>query len=480
MTHVHAHTHLSRRRWLQATGLQALAAGGAATLLATPRAAHAAGEYKALVCIFLYGGNDGLNMIVPTDNARYGQYSAVRKNLALPQGSLVALSGTSFGLHPSLAALGPAWNDGALAPVFNVGPLAAPLTKALYRGAAANSPLIPSNLFSHSDQQTLWETGTADSLTRTGWAGRASNVLGTTNPVISVGGNGHFGVSPTSAPLVLPGPGSSFGAVELGTESWRLSSAPYVARARALRALYAQPQSTATAEAYAALQRDSFGMSDRLRDIVKTQPGDAGASAAINGAFAGVTAKGAITTPLAQQLYQIAKLIDGRATVQGTRQIFFAQMGGFDTHSSQVGGDPTTGSHAALLKQLGDAMAAFHGAMKALGLGDAVTTFTHSDFGRTFKPNDSSGTDHAWGNQHLVLGGGVRGHQTYGTYPELTLGGPDDIGLNSWELQGRWIPTTSVDQYAATLLQWFGANSGQLDSVLPNLHNFPTRTLGFV
>ena len=157
-------------------------------------------------------------------------------------------------------------------------------------------------------------------------------------------------------------------------------------------------------------------------------------------------------------------------------------MGGFDTHGNQiVTGSPLEGDHARLLKELGDALGAFYAAMKAIGLGDAVTAFTQSDFGRTFAPNNSTGTDHAWGNQHLVVGGAVKGGATYGSYPDLVLGGANDVGQDSWELQGRWIPTTAVDQYAATLLGWFGASETQLDAVLPNLKNFGTaRRLGFL
>ncbi len=479
-------THLNpaRRHWLKATGLGAaslLGAGGLGSLLLPGRAAHAA-DYKALVCIFLYGGNDGNNMVVPLDAARYAQYAAVRQGLALPQASLVPLGGSNFGLHPALAALQTAWSSGKLAPVFNVGPLAAPLTKAQYRAAAANSPLIPDNLFSHSDQQTLWETGSARALTRTGWGGRASEVLATTNPVISVGGNGRFGVASLAGPLVLPGPGATFGAYELGSEPWRLSYAPLVARSAALRELYNQPQDNLLGEALARQQRDAFAMSERLAAMVKVLPGQPGAVAAIDAAFAPLTVAGKLSTPLAGQLYQVAKLIAGNATVQGNRQLFFAQLGGFDLHGEQaLGSDATQGAHARLLKQLGDAMAAFHDAMTNLGLAQAVTAFTQSDFGRTLKPNNSVGTDHAWGNHHLVLGGAVRGGATYGRFPELALGGPDDVGQDSWELHGRWIPSTSVDQYAATLLRWFGSSETQLDAVLPNLVNFgAARGLGFV
>ena len=472
----------ARRRWLVRSGATlagALGAGGIANLLTATRSAWAA-DYKALVCVFLYGGNDGLNTIVPTDTTRYGAYSAVRAGLAIPKASLVTLGSSGFGVHPSLAALAPAWNAGQLAPVFNVGPLFAPLTKAQYRAAAASSDLLPDNLFSHSDQQVLWETGTTNAHERTGWGGRASATLGTVNPVISVAGTARFGISALRAPLVLPGPGDTFGAY--GLQPSDLQWAPNAARKAALDALYAQAQDVDLAEAYDTLQRDAFGLSDRLGALVKLQPGETGAVAAIDAAFAPLTASGKLTSGLANQLYQVAKMVAGNATVLGSRQVFFAQMGGFDTHGNQlVTGSPMEGQHARLLKELGDALAAFNNAMNAIGLGNAVTSFTQSDFGRTFKPNSSTGTDHAWGNQHLVLGGAVKGGLTYGTYPELTLGGPDDVGLESWELQGRWIPTTAVDQYAATLLAWFGATPTQLDTVLPNLVNFGTkRTLGFV
>ena len=471
----------ARRRWLLHSGATlagALGAGTLGNLLLNAKPAYAA-DYKALVCIFLYGGNDGMNMIVPSDDARYNQYAGVRGGLAIPKASLTPLAGVSYGLHPAMAALGTAWTNGHLAPVFNVGPLAQPLTKAQYRAATANSSILPSSLFSHSDQQILWETGSSDSLTRTGWGGRASEALVTANPVISVAGSARFGLTALQTPLVLPGPGATFGAYGLqASDTW----APQLARKAAIDALYAQAQDVALADAYTAAQRDAFAMSTRLAALVKTQPGEAGAVAAIDTAFASLTVSGKVTTGLGQQLYQLAKLIAGNATVQGNRQIFFASMGGFDTHGNQlVTGSPLEGDHARLLKELGDALGAFYAAMKAIGLGDAVTAFTQSDFGRTFAPNNSTGTDHAWGNQHLVVGGAVKGGATYGSYPDLVLGGANDVGQDSWELQGRWIPTTAVDQYAATLLGWFGASETQLDTVLPNLKNFGTaRKLGFL
>ena len=472
----------NRRRWLVGSGATlagALGAGGVGNLLLATRPAHAA-DYKALVCVFLYGGNDGLNTIVPTDAARYSQYQGVRGALAIPQASLLPLPGTTFGLHPALSALGGAATDGAVAPVFNVGPLAQPLTKAQYLAATANSGVLPDSLFSHSDQQILWETGTSSALTRTGWGGRASEALATANPVISVAGSARFGLTASQTPLVLPGPGSTFGAY--GLQPSDLTWEPNIRRKAAIDALYAQAQDVTLGDAYNTAQANAFAMSARLGDLVKIKPGDPGANAVIDAAFASMTSAGRIGNPLGAQLYQVAKLIAGNATVQGNRQVFFASAGGFDTHGSQaVTGSPTEGEHARLLKGVGDALGAFYAAMKNLGLGGAVTTFTQSDFGRTFAPNNSTGTDHAWGNQHLVLGGAVKGGATYGTYPELVLGGADDVGQQSWELQGRWIPTTSVDQYAATLLGWFGATDVQLDAVLPNLRNFGVvRKLGFL
>ncbi|MBC7957305.1 MAG: DUF1501 domain-containing protein [Cytophagales bacterium] len=475
---------MNRRQWLMrnSAGLAgALGLGTVANLtLGTKRAW--AGDYKALVCVFLYGGNDGLNTIVPTDTARYNQYAAVRRGLALPQASLLPLSGINYGMHPSLAALAPAWAEGRLAPVFNLGTLVRPMTKAQFRAEPSSSTLVPGNLFSHSDQQIEWETGSTSPLTRSGWGGRASAALQTVNPVISVAGSTRFGLTETVSPLVLPNtPGDSFGAWVLSPDVQQY--APYVARKDALNALYAAGHDTELGDAYAAAQRNAFSVSERLGGLVAIEPGGVGAIAAIDTAFAPLMAgDGELTTGLAGQLYQIAKLIVGSATVGGNKQMFYASLDGFDTHGNQlVAGAPTTGNHANLLKELGDAMGAFYNAMKALGLGGDVTAFTQSDFGRTFTPNNSTGTDHAWGNTHLVLGGAVVGGRSYGSFPDLVLGGNNDVGVDSWELQGRWLPTTSVDQYAATLLGWFGANDTQLNSVLPNLVNFgANRRLGFL
>lgn len=465
---------INRRRWLRLAGGTLAGALGAGSLSSlAPLAARAQDSYKALVCVFLFGGNDGMNMVVPTDLTRHNLYAGVRGSLALPRSSLIGLGGTDYGLHPSMSALSGAWSEGALAPVFNLGPLRAPMNKAQFLAAAAQQ--LPDNLYSHSDQQLLWEAGGGSAVERTGWGGRAADALGTANPVISVSGNSRFGLSERSAPLVLPEPGSTF-----GLNGYESTWAPNVARQSALTALYAQAQDDTLVNAFAGQQRSAFEVAGRLGPIVALEPGQTGASSDIDAAFAPLIVNGNLTSYLGAQLYQIAKLVWQNATVQGNRQLFFAGQGGYDTHSGQIAGDVLGGDHADLLQELATAMACFHSAMKRLGLDNQVTLFTQSDFGRTFAPNSSRGTDHAWGNHQLVLGGAVQGGRTYGIYPELVLAGPNDVGNNEWDRQGRWIPGHSVDQYAATLLGWFGASETQLGTILPNLANFSTKNLGFM
>jgi uncharacterized protein (DUF1501 family) len=467
---------MGRRELLRLLGGTAgLAALGGLGLPGQARAA----DYRALVCIFLFGGNDGFNMVVPTDLTRHNQYTSARAGLALPRSALLALDGSDYGLHPSMAALAPAWRARQLAPVLNVGPLAGPLTKTQYRAAPPGSPLVPDSLFSHADQQRAWEGATTEALARTGWGARAAETLATAYPVISLAGNCHYGVGEQAFALSLPGPGEQFAARGMDDPD----NATNALRMAALEALQAPGQAGGQlAEHYATTQRDAFAMSERLATLVAGRPGDASVPAAIDRAFAHLVRDGELVTQLAAQLYQIAKLIAGRDQVQGDRHLYFAARGGFDTHADQVQeGDASQGEHAVLLGEVADAMAAFNDAMQALGLGSQVTAFTQSDFGRTYAANNSQGSDHAWGNIQLVCGGAVRGGATYGRYPTPVLGGPDDVGVEPRESQGRWIPAASVDQYAATLLAWLGATPGQLDIILPNLGAFGAeRSLGFM
>jgi uncharacterized protein (DUF1501 family) len=470
----------TRRDFLRRSTALTAAALGTATLAPLAMRSARAADYRALVCLFQYGGNDGMNTIVPRDATRHAQYAAVRGELALPMNSLVPLGGSDYGLHPSLAALQPLWNDGSLAAVFNTGPLNRPLTKAQLLAEPPGSTAVPQGLFSHSDQQIQWEAGLSISVAPTGWGGRAAQVLATANPVISLGGNGHFGIEALRTPLVLPGPGSYFGAY--GLSPAEIGWTPNRLRKEAIDAMHAQVQGVQLAEVYRQQQLGAFELSARLADIIIAEPGDPLAGAVISEAFAPITVDGVVVGQLGPQLFQIAKLIANRGVVGGERQIFFATQGGYDNHNEQIAyGNVLAGQHAGLLRDLGDAVAAFQRAMVGLGMADQVVLFTQSDFGRTFVPNASAGTDHAWGNHQLVVGGPVQGGRTHGRYPTLEVGGPDDVGVEDWELQGRWIPGASVDQYAATLLRWFGAGEPQLDAILPNLVNFGSaRSLGFV
>jgi uncharacterized protein (DUF1501 family) len=461
----------TRRAWLRRCG--ALMASGMGLGALAPLAGAKDAGYKALVCVELAGGNDGMNTITPTDDARYAQYAAVRGALALPQAALLPLAGSDYGLHPSLSALITYWQQQKLATMFNVGPLHEPLTQAQYLSLPAGSPEVPGNLFSHSDQLVLWESSMSDPMARSGWGGRASEILGTANPVISLGGNSLFGVESLRTPLVLPFAGALFGATGLMAKD--LGDPANALRRTAMDALHAQPQGSELADAYTAIHRNAFVVAERLGALVASVPGDALSSPAIDDAFSPLFDKSGLPgTPTAAQLYQIAKMINGRQTVLGNRQIFYARQGGYDTHSNQVDDeDVTQGLHSGLLHELGDALAAFQRAMDNLGMSDEVTTFTQADFGRTFASNTSRGTDHAWGNCHFILGGAVHGGATYGTYPQLVLGGQDDCSDDAQTSQGRWIPTTPVDKYAQTLLHWFGLSNDQINSVLPNLVNFP-------
>ena len=462
---------LSRRRWLQS----ASAVLGAGALPGVVRA-QSSGGYKALVCVFLYGGNDGLNSIVPTDG-RYASYQGARKQLAIASAQLKALDGVPFGLHPSLAPLQARWNAGQMAAVFNVGPLVRPLAnKDEYLNLAkANSTQLPPRLFSHSDQQVLWQAADGEAYSRTGWGGRAASALGQ-GSVMALGGNAHFGTSSGGPGLVLPGPGNAFqidGVQGLKADEWKYN----VARSAAFMKLYAnKAYSAELTELFVKQQNAALATSDALSPALKSKPSDLASGDPIRQAFAPITkSDGSLTvSALGDQLFQTAKLIRAGAAGGSGTQIFFVQSGGFDTHAGQLE------RHSVLLADLAGALAAFHQAMDNLGLGGSVTSFTESDFGRTLAPNSSNGTDHAWGNMHFVLGGAVKGKATYGTYPTLQLGGPDDVGKDDWEKQGRWIPTTSVEQYAATLLGWAGASEAQQLQILPNLRNFTTRNLGFM
>ncbi|MBU6259172.1 MAG: DUF1501 domain-containing protein [Burkholderiales bacterium] len=432
----------NRRRFL----LGAAAAAGSLGFLGSARAAGLAGsDYRALVCVFLYGGNDGNNLVVPTDSAGYAAYAAARGNaaaggLALQPSTLAPLAGTNLGLHGALAPLASIWNQGQLALQLNVGTLAQPLTKAAYlAGAAARPP----NLFSHIDQQTQWQQGGSGLALPSGWAGRVADLEGPTAipAVISAAGNAVFINGATTAGLAVPAHGAftikGFGPTPSSNPLYGLYTR-----------LLGTPDPNVEVTAAAAVMQQALQASALLDPALTTASGTAGYFAGQNNS-------------LAQQLQAVAKVIAARSAIGVKRQIFFVSLGGFDTHTDQLHRQDL------LFGQLGPALKSFHDAVESLGVGPQVTTYTASDFARTLQPASGGGSDHAWGNHHLVLGGAVRGG-LYGTLPQLALGGPDDVTR-----EGRWLPTTAVEQMGAALATWFGVGAADLASVFPNLGRFP-------
>ena len=408
-------------------------------------------DYKALVCLFLFGGNDANNVVIPHDNAGYASYAAARGILAIPQASLLPLTllngdGRDFAFHPNLAELQALFNQGHLGIVSNVGTLVAPVTRAQYLAGGA---AVPSQLFSHADQSVQWQTSVPDQISKTGWGGRMADVLQSLNPNskislnISIAGTNTFEVGNT----VLPYNISSSGSVGLAGFD---GTANANVRLQAFKDLLALPHHNLLEQAYS----DTVSRSIAANELLTT-------------ALAGLPALQTVfpASALAQQLSMVAKLIAARTNLSMQRQIFFCSVGGYDTHGDQLTGQGN------LFTELSQALNAFYSATNELGVAQAVTTFTASDFGRTY-PTNGSGSDHGWGSHQFVLGGAVQGGRLFGTFPTLAVNGPDDTG------QGRWIPTTSVDEFSATLASWFGVSASNLPTVLPNIGRFAHPNLG--
>ncbi|MCC6379450.1 MAG: DUF1501 domain-containing protein [Burkholderiales bacterium] len=447
-----------RRRLL--AGASGLAAAGLVPRLANfalPRASAQvpAADYKALVCVFLYGGADSNDMVVPYDD--YAAYGAVRGgSMGLDRSELVPISPASsparFGLHPQLGDLAPLFAAKKLAVVCNAGPLLAPLTRAGYQAGSK----APRNLFSHSDQQLQWQGLVPGALVNTGWGGRIADRTAAGNAtlaipgVISLDGDALFTVGETSVPLALPDDGGNGLAGDTDSGYGRL-------RLDAMRQLLAVDRDNVIV----AKAADTMDLALKSAETVNR---------AINADLPVVdTAFEGVYSGLADQLRRVATLIAGRTALGVRRHLFFTAMGGYDTHASQ------RGELARRLDELGPAMAAFQRAIDALGVSAGVTTFTLSDFSRTFRVNANDGTDHAWGSHQFVMGGAVKGGTFYGKFPSLAIGGADDAGD-----EGQWIPTTALDQVGATLASWFGVAPSELPQVFPNLPAFPTSNLGFL
>jgi uncharacterized protein (DUF1501 family) len=420
--------------------------------------AQQANDYKALVCVFMFGGNDGNNTVIPIDSAGYAQYAAVRpasSGINLAQASLLPIQplnlGTPFGLHPALAELQSLFAQRKLAILANVGTLLQPTTKAQY-----DSGIRPDSLYSHADQQAQWQSSISDAASGTGWGGRIADQVAPLNaatgfPVItSLDGTVLFTTGSRTSPLAIPMSGN-FTLAGYGT------SAISTARLNAVQQLLALPSDNAFVTGANTIAAQAMQLSATVNPIL-TNP---------NSMVAPIF--GPLKSNIAGQLFQVAKMIEARAATGARRQIFFVQLGSFDTHGDQLNRQQN------LFADLSPALKAFYDATAALGVAAQVTTFTLSDFGRTFQPASGGGTDHAWGSHHFIVGDAVKGGAFFGDYPQLVLGGPSDA-----ESEGRWLPTTAVDQYGATLASWFGVPSAGLDAVFPNLAKFASADLGFM
>ena len=436
---------LSRRELLR------LVAGGsasAATSHLTLSSALAAGSngYRAIVGVFLFGGNDGWNMVVPT-NGHYSDYAKQRgPALALAPSSLVPLAGTGFGLHPAMAPLKTIWDEGALGVVLNTGTLFAPLTKALY---TTRPDLRPIDLMSHADQQNQWQGMRTREPNNDGFLGRINDrsQVADLPPLISFAGSNLALVGVRSAPLVLPSVGPL---VRSGYE---------VAPANALvRARQAAVDAFADTSSYGTLANlTGKGISSAYAQAFAANAITTSASSSVDSYFVNSATGAELTSNIAKQLLRAARMIEARGILSHAKQAFFVSQGGYDTHTSELN------AHDALYADLSNALASFYAAMKALGVRNQVTTFTMSEFGRVFKGNSQGGTDHAWGSNHLVIGGGLAKGKVHGQYPDTTFGGPDDSSND-----GRWIPSIAVEEYLGAIVQWYGVSPSDLSYVFPN------------
>lgn len=464
-------TEISRRAFMQRTGQLAVAGSAASYALGLAGIGEAAafssaGGYKALVCVFLYGGNDYGNTLIPFDQPNYDRYAAIRGGggtggIALSQASLantvltqptsqVLTDDIRYALAPTMPRLKARFDQGTMVPLLNVGPLIVPLTKSQYQSQNNVSYPKPPKLFSHNDQQSTWQSSAPEGSV-TGWGGRMGDLALSSNTnsmftAINATGNAVF----LSGQNALPYQVSSSGAVTIGGLSRRVYS------------------SNAARDALTALLRAHNGHVLEA-DYAQTMARSIEYGGFVNNALAtsSLTTDFGSGNRLAAQLSVVARLIAARASLGVTRQVFLVSIGGFDHH------DGLLGSHDALLGQVDFALDAFYRATVEMGVANQVTTFTASDFGRTLASN-GDGSDHGWGGHHFILGGAVNGGRFYGTAPQISVDSDDQVG------RGRLLPSTSVDEYSATLAKWFGVSASELPSIAPNIGRFARPDLGFM
>ncbi len=462
---------LTRRAFLsRAAALSAIGAGAPLAMnlaAAGEAAAFDASDYKALVCVFLYGGNDYANTVVPYDLANYDLYSAIRGGgagrtrggIALGRNELTATAlnpvvaqtltdNQQYALAPEMTRMAGLFNAGKAAIQLNVGPLIVPVTLAQYNGSDRTTYPLPPKLFSHNDQQSIWQSDGSEGAT-IGWGGRMGDLALSNNGTssltcISASGNAVYVSGSTALQYGI----STDGAIPIWAAKgwlWGSSQASDV-----LKTLITQSSANV-------METEFTRVTKRSMDLETT----------VNSALSPVTLATAFPgSSLAKQLKIVARMIGGRAALGQKRQVFFVSLGGFDNHDSLME------NHGGLVGAVSEAMGAFYDATVELGVADKVTAFTASDFGRTLASN-GNGSDHGWGGHHFILGGAVRGGRFYGTAPHVSLSSTDQVG------QGRLLPSTAVDQMAATLARWFGVADSELPSVLPNIGHFATNNLGY-
>ncbi len=453
-----------RRDFLK-LGLRSFSALGAASVVGRLSQVNALAQsgcptdYKALVCVFMFGGNDGNNTVIPITTSNpvntYANYSAIRGGLALDQSTLNSIgtsSGEEYALHPSLVELANLYNTNKnVAVLVNVGTLVGPLTQQQYQQQSA---AIPLNLFSHLDQQTSWQTSVAQGFATTGWGGRLSDAMKGCNQgnfpiVLSLDGSVIFTTGAQTSPATMTA------GQTLGLQGFN-SSAASTARLAALNNLLGFDNGVSLAKASNLIGTAGIAQAQVLNSALAT-------GKALTTTFP--------NTSLGAQLSQVAKIINVRTALGVTRQIFFTYLSGFDTHDKEID-DQGTG-----LQSVSQAMQAFYEATAEMGVNQNVVAFTESDFGRTMQPSGGAtlGTDHAWGSHHFIVGDAVKGGDVYGTFPTQKLTGPDDANN-----RGVWIPSTGLDQYGAALATWFGVDPTKLSQVFPNLANFTTPLPAFL
>lgn len=403
-------------------------------------------SYRAMVGVFLFGGNDAWNMVVPNDD-RYAAYASQRgASLALKQASLMPLTGTAFGMHPAFAPLQSAWDEGALSVVLNTGTLFQPLTKTLYQ---SRPDLRPLNLMSHEDQQNQWQGMRTREVSRNGFMGRVMDKADQTEipPLVSIAGSQLALIGDSRSPLILPSTG--------GITRYGYNAASTDATVKARQAAL---DTFADASAFGAVtDLTSRGMSSSYAQAATANTIVSATSSTVDQYFKNPTTGAVLTSEISKQLLRAARMIEARNTLGHAKQTFFVSQGGYDTHGNQLT------AHNSLYADLAMALAAFYNAMKALGVANNVTAFTMSDFGRVFKGNGSAGSDHAWGSNHLVLGSALASRKVHGRYPDTTFGGPEDAYND-----GRWIPSIAVEEYIGAIARWYGVSTADMSYVFPN------------